>query len=223
MSNLVFPGELPGIKIEMSRTAVWKTTVHESVSGCETAIGSMTYPKWRYKLEFEVLRAGAEAELQQLVGFFNRHGGRADTWLFLDEEDHTVVDQQFGIGDGVTTTFYLYRESGGFVEPVTDIKQIDSLTAGGVPMYDSLDDAPTESLSLDFTTETYQVWQNDYTYAGGGRIQFTTAPAVGVPLRWSGEFYRRCRFKDDMLNADRFLYHLWKVRAIEFDTSRRAA
>lgn len=222
MSNLVFPSELPGIKIEMSRTPVWKTTVHESVSGCETAIGSMTYPKWRYKLEFEVLRAGAEAELQQLVGFFNRHGGRADTWLFLDEEDHTVVDQQFGLGDGVTTTFYLYRESGGFVEPVTDIKTISSVTV--LP-------TSSDSLSMELSNEVIDIgeglaltiFKNDYTYAGGGRIQFTTAPAAGVPLRWSGEFYRRCRFKDDMLNADRFLYHLWKVRAIEFDTSRRAA
>lgn len=222
MSNLVFPSELPGIKIEMSRTAVWKTTVHESVSGCETAIGSMTYPKWRYKLEFEVLRAGAEAELQQLVGFFNRHGGRADTWLFLDEEDHTVVDQQFGLGDGVTTTFYLYRESGGFVEPVTDIKTISGLT---------IPPTSADSLSMEFSNEVIDIgeglaltiFKNNYTYAGGGMIQFATPPAAGVPLRWSGEFYRRCRFKDDMLNADRFLYHLWKVRAIEFDTSRRAA
>lgn len=223
MSNLVFPS-LPGIKIEMSRTPIWKTTVHESVSGCETAIGSMTYPKWRYKLEFEVLRAGAEAELQQLVGFFNRHGGRADSWLYLDDEDYAVVDQQFGLGDGVTTVFYLYRESGGFVEPVTDVKTITGLTIAGVPAHSSLpDDDSSATLSLDFLTETYSVWQTDYEYAGNGRIQFMTAPPAGASLRWSGEQYRRVRFLDDELSADRFLYHLWKCRTVEFQTSRRAA
>lgn len=222
MSNLVFPSHLPGIKIEMSRAPVWKTTVHESVSGCETAIGAMTYPRWRYKLEFEVLRAGAEAELQQLVGFFNRHGGRADSWLYLDDEDHTAVDQQFGVGDGVTTTFYLYREFGGFLEPVTDVKTIDYLTVAGSPVYQSVADYPGGSLTLDFLTGTAAVAVT-YTYAGMGRVQFSTPPAAGAPLRWSGEFYRRCRFNNDIMDTERFLYHLWKSRSIEFQTSRRAA
>lgn len=219
MSNLIFPA-LPGVSIEVSKTPLWKSTVHESVSGCQVSASAMTYPRWRYKLRYEFLRSGAQAELQQLVGFFNRHRGRADTWLYFDDEDCIATNQQFGVGDGVTKDFYLVRDFGGFVEPVTDIKTISSVTAGGVPMYDSLDDAPAESLSLDFTTETYQVWQNDYAYAGGGRIQFTTAPAVGVPLVWTGEFYRRCRFRDDELDIERFLYLLWKAKTVEFETHK---
>lgn len=219
MSNLIFPA-LPGVSIEVSKTPLWKSTVHESVSGCQVSASAMTYPRWRYKLRYEFLRSGAQAELQQLVGFFNRHRGRADTWLYFDDEDCIATNQQFGVGDGVTKDFYLVRDFGGFVEPVTDIKTISSVTAGGVPMYDSLDDAPAESLSLDFTTETYQVWQNDYAYAGGGRIQFTTAPAAGVPLVWTGEFYRRCRFRDDELDIERFLYLLWKAKTVEFETHK---
>jgi len=222
MSNLIFPA-LAGVSVEMSKTPIWNTTVHESVSGCSVALSSMTYPKYRYRLSFEVLRSGSEAELQQLVGFYNRHGGRADTWLFFDEEDCTVVDQQFGVGDGVTTDFYLVRDFGGFVEPVTDIKTLGSLTAGGVPMYSDLSSAPAESLSLDFLAGVYQVWVNDYAYAGGGRIQFSTAPAAGVPLVWSGEYYRRCRFTDDEMDLERFLYRLWKAKAIEFETHKGRA
>lgn len=219
MSNLIFP-TLPGVSIEVGKTPIWKSTVHESVSGCQVSASSMTYPRWRYRLSYEVLRSGAQAELQQLVGFFNRHRGRADTWLFFDDEDCVATDQQFGVGDGVTTDFYLVRGFGGFIEPVTDIKTISSVTAGGVPMHDLLEEAADESLSLDFLTGTYQVWQADYAYAGGGRVQFATAPAAGVPLRWSGEFYRRCRFVEDELDVERFLYRLWKAKTVEFETHK---
>lgn len=219
MSNLIFP-TLPGVSIEVGKTPIWKSTVHESVSGCQVSASSMTYPRWRYRLNYEVLRSGAQAELQQLVGFFNRHRGRADTWLFFDDEDCVATDQQFGVGDGVTTDFYLVRDFGGFIEPVTDVKTISSVTAGGVPMHDLLEEAAAESLSLDFLTGTYQVWQADYAYAGGGRVQFATAPAAGVPLRWSGEFYRRCRFVEDELDVERFLYRLWKAKTVEFETHK---
>lgn len=219
MSNLVFPS-LPGLSIEMSRTPAWKSIVHESVSGCSVSASAMTYPKWKYRLQYEVLESGAEKHLQQLVGFFNRHGGRADTWLFFDEEDCIATDQQFGVGDGVTTDFYLGRDFGGFVEPVTDIKQITQMRVGTTPVYSSLDEAPAESLSLDFTTGIYLVWQNDYAYAGNGRIQFTVAPGVGVPVIWSGTFYRRCRFDRDELDAERFLYQLWRAKTVEFTTDK---
>lgn len=252
MSNLIFPA-LPGISVEMSKTPIWNTTVHESVSGCSVALSSMTYPKYRYRLSFEVLRSGSEAELQQLVGFYNRHGGRADTWLFFDEEDCTVVNQQFGVGDGVTTDFYLVRDFGGFVEPVTDTKTISSVMAGGVTMYGRAEDYPGatldidflriptletgHSLSLDFLGGASEIWEDDdsllpdalsifeidYAYAGGGRIQFSSPPAVGIPLFWSGEYYRRCRFTDDEMDLERFLYRLWKAKAIEFETHKGRA
>lgn len=249
MSNLIFP-TLPGVSIEVGKTPIWKSTVHESVSGCQVSASSMTYPRWRYRLSYEVLRSGAQAELQQLVGFFNRHRGRADTWLFFDDEDCVATDQQFGVGDGVTTDFYLVRGFGGFIEPVTDIKTISSVTAGGVPMYGSAAEYPGETLScdftrisslesgpsldLDFSTANYNVWEPDtsllpdalsvlgldYVYAGGGRVQFAAAPAAGVPLCWSGEFYRRCRFVEDELDVERFLYRLWKAKTVEFETHK---
>lgn len=252
MSDLVFPS-LPGVKIEMSRSPRWRSTVHESVSGVDTAISAWTYPKWRYKLEFEVLRSGAEQELQQLVGFFNKHGGRADTWLFYDEDDCTAVDQQFGVGDGVTTMFYLVRDYGGFLEPVTDVKTLGSVTAAGATMYGSAAAWPGATLDIDFTRipsletgpsldidflagslaiwepdagllpDALSVFEPDYTYVGGGRIQFASPPPSGAPLLWSGEFYRRCRFVEDQMDLDRFLAQLWKARTIEFETKKGIA
>lgn len=192
MSNLVFPA-LPGVQIDVTRTPMWESTVQQSVSGCSVALTAYTFPLWRYTLAFEFLRSGAEAELQALVGFFNRHGGRTDTWLYNDDEDNTAIDEQFGIGNGATSQYWLGRAFGGFVEPVTDVNVLDEVTVGGVA-----------------TTA--------YVLGAGGRIQFATAPAIGAALRWSGTFYRRCRFDTDSLGVDRFLAQLWRAKSVEFVT-----
>lgn len=218
MSNLVFPS-LPGLSIEMSRTPAWKSIVHESVSGCSVSASSMTYPKWKYRLQYEVLESGAEKHLQQLVGFFNRHGGRADTWLFFDEEDCVATDQQFGVGDGATTDFYLVRDLGGFIEPVTDIKEIQRLNIGPGTANSLVIELTRQSIDIG-NGDTLTVSENEFSYAGNGRIQFTVAPAVGIPLIWSGTFYRRCRFDRDELDAERFLYQLWRAKTVEFTTDK---
>lgn len=219
MSNLLFPS-LPGISIERPRAPVWKSTVQESVSGKVVAITAQTYPRWKYKLSFEFLRAGAHAELQQIVGLFNQMRGRVDTFLFMDEDDCTATAQQIGLGDGVTTTFQLVRAFGGFIEPVGNIQAITSLTVGGVVQGQSLADAIDETLSLDFLTGTYSAWQNDYAYVGNGRITFTTPPPAGAPILWSGTFYWRCRFDLDLLDTERFLWQLWKAKSVEFTTEK---
>ena len=37
----------------------------------------------------------------------------------------------------------------------------------------------------------------DYTWTTKGLITFTTAPASGAVLKWSGAWYYRCHFKED--------------------------
>lgn len=194
MSNLVFP-TLPGARIALSRAPTWESTVQKSVSGCSVALTAFTYPIWKYSLQFEFLRSGAEAELQAIVGFFNRHYGRTDTWLFDDDEDNTATAEVFGVGDGTTREFWLTRIFGGFIEPVTDTRTLTAITINGVA-----------------TTA--------YVAATGGKITFATAPAAGAQLRWTGTYYRRCRFDDDVLDTDRFLYQLWEARSVAFVTAK---
>lgn len=194
MSDLVFPS-LPGVSIEVSRSPVWESALQRSVSGCAVAITAYTFPLWKYRLRFELLRSGAEAELQQIAGFFNKHHGRVDTWRFFDEEDCTAIDQPFGAGDGVNRDFYLVRDFGGFVEPVRDVQAISVLKEAGVST-------------------------GAYTNLGSGHIQMAVAPAAGHVLTWSGTYYRRCRFDLDMLDLERFLYQLWKARTVQFSTEK---
>lgn len=219
MSNLVFP-LLPGVSIERSRTPIWDSTVQKTAAGRLLGLTCQTYPRWKYKLSFEFLRSGAYQELEAIVGLFNQMRGRADTFLFYDEDDNTTVSQQIGVGDGATTSFQLLRNLGGFVEPVDEAQTIASLTVGGATMNASLDECAAESLSLDFTSDSYSVWANDYAYVGGGRVLFNTPPAAGQAIAWSGTYYHRCRFDSDEIGFDRFLWKLWKAKTVEFTTEK---
>lgn len=194
MSNLIFP-VLPGAQIGITRSPMWESTVQKSVSGCSVALTAYTYPLWKYTLNFEFLRSGTEVELQSIVGFFNKHYGNTDTWLFEDDEDNTVTAEPFGIGDGVTKKFWLARSFGGFTEPVTDTKSITDLTVNG--------------------TST-----GAYSQSNGGAINFTNAPANGAILRWTGTFYRRCRFENTSLETERFLDRLWQAKSVDFITAK---
>ena len=117
MSNAIFP-TLPGLSWGSTREPIWVTSAKKSLSGMEQRAGYMSYPLYRIKLSYEFLRAGSDAELQTLIGFFNQRGGDLESFLFLDPDDSEVVEEQFGTGDGTTTAFRLGRTVGGFFEPV---------------------------------------------------------------------------------------------------------
>ncbi|HNI47215.1 MAG TPA: DUF2460 domain-containing protein [Zoogloea sp.] len=123
MSNEVFP-TLPGLAWGATREPIWKNKAAESASGLEQRAGYESYPRWLIKLSYEFLRAGAEAELQTLLGFFNARGGDLDSFLWADPLDHTATAQQFGTGDGATTTYRLGRTLGGAYEPISAVSGV---------------------------------------------------------------------------------------------------
>jgi len=193
MSDAVFP-VLPGLKWNIKRASLWKTLKQESVSGKEMSVALMTYPNRRYSLAYEVLRAGAEAELQTLEGFFNLRRGRHDTWLYNDPDDYTVTDQSFGTATGTTAPFQLIRTRGGFTEPVQAINGTPTIKLAGV-------------------TKTEGV---DYTRSATGLI--TPLSAWTGALTWTGNYYWRCKFLSDEAEFDQFLKDLWQLQRIEFRT-----
>lgn len=117
MSSEIFP-TLPGTKLDVERPVVYSTGVQESVSGKEFRALWFNRPRTRYRLNVEFLRSSyAIPEWQQLVSFYQRHGGRFDSFLFTDPDDYTVLTtavdggppMNFGEGDGSTTQFQLQR------------------------------------------------------------------------------------------------------------------
>lgn len=199
MSTSVLP-VLPGLEWNSVRSPVWSTLIKESVAGRIYATSRWSYPRWKYKLSYSVLRARPSlAEMQQMAGFFNLMKGRGDTFLFSDPDDY-IIDvsspQQFGVGDGTTTKFQLLRSFGGYLEPVL---------------------APQSG-----TVAVYKNGVNDGLYSVGsdGVITFGPAPGAGVVLTWAGHFYWKCRFLQDNLDFNQFMKNFWELRALEFMTEK---
>ncbi len=196
MSNLVYPA-LPGLKWSMFLQPEWSNTGKSTVSGRDFYVAHWSSARYTRRLQYEVLRAGAEAEFQNLIGFFNKHRGDFDTWLFDDPDDNTVVDQQVGTGNGTTTQFQLLRARGGFADPV----------------YEPHSSGP----GLPVIKVNSVVQSSGYTIGANGVLTFSSAPASG-PITWSGQFYWRCRFTKSMLEFEQFLQDLWSLRQVEFKT-----
>jgi uncharacterized protein (TIGR02217 family) len=193
MSNEIFP-TLPGLTWNVERVHEWKNAVRESDSGRSFSRSLWTYPVRHYSLEYEFLRSGAQAELQALVGFFDRHKGDFDTWLFDDPLDNATNGiAQFGTTDGVTQAFQLKRSFGNSTWPVFEIK--------GTPVI-YVDGTPTTAFSINAT----------------GKVTLNSVLAAGKVLGWTGGWYWRCRFKTGRISYTQFMDQLFKAKTVEFKT-----
>ena len=194
MSNAVFPS-LVGLCFPVERNPLWSTKVQTGVSGKETRLAFWSYPIWQYALNYDILRSdAAHTELQQLFDFYNARLGPYDTWLFNDPDDNTATAQQFGVGDGTTTVFQLARTLGVFYEPVKAVNTITNVQKAGVT---------TGAYTLDYNT---------------GLITFTTAPAASAVLTWTGTYYWRCRFAEDMIKGSKFMNTFWDMQNLKFQS-----
>lgn len=193
MGNAVFP-DLPGLKIEASRIPNFSTKIQAVASGNETRAAFMLYPLWTFRLAFEVLGHGLQGDdLNTLQGFFLARRGQFDSFLYLDPSDNAVADMSFGTGNGSATQFQLTRRcSSGFPfdEPVQNLKFLTNIKAAG-----------------SVTTA--------YSISGTGLVTFNSPPANGAALTWTGQFYYRCRFLQDMAEFEQFLQDLWSLKKLE--------
>lgn len=190
MSNAIFP-TLPGLAWNVGKTPVWSTRIQKTVSGRELRAAFYNLPEWHFKLTYEFLRAGAQQELQTLLGFFNARQGSFDSFLYRDPNDNSVTAQQFGIGNGAQTRYQLTRAFGGYAEPVT------------APMVGAAIFVNGASAAATVDTNT-------------GIVTFTAPPANGAVLTWTGSFYFRCRFLYDSIDFEEFLRDLWQAKKVEF-------
>jgi uncharacterized protein (TIGR02217 family) len=198
MSNDLFP-TLPGLRFDNKRIPVWSTKTNTSVSGKQQRAAFWSYPKWRYSLSYELLRADtAHEELQTFIGFFNEHRGAWDSWLYRDPSDNTVTGQSIGLGNGTATDFQLVRTYGAngntFAEPMTAIDGDPTIYVAGV----EIDPA-------------------DYTVSDTGLVTFDTAPASGA-ITADFSYFFRCHFIADELEFNQFMYQLWEAQTVEFET-----
>ncbi len=204
MSQAVFP-TMPGLKWGSVKTPMWSTKIQRSASGRELRAAYYSAPLWKISLSYEVLRSGALAELETLVGFFNARKGSFDNFLYRDPEDNAVVNQSFGIAATGQTQYQLVRTYGGYVEPVLAPK----LTGAGAVVI-SVNGVP-------------QTAGTHYTLGVDGLVTFLTPLTPSHALSWSGDFYYRVRFVQDSADFERFLHQLWALKKIEIQTTKDRA
>ena len=198
MSNAVFP-TLTGMSMDCTRSPIWSTVTRQSTSLREYRVANATFPRYKYKLSFEVLRQGqGYAEFATLVGFYNARQGGFDSFLFQDPDDYTVTGQAVGLGDGVSTKFQLVRSLGGFAEPVYDLNGAPLIYVNGV----------------------LQTITTQYTLSTSGLVTFITPPSGGAVVTWDGSYYRRCVFSKDSLDFTKFMQNLWELKTVELTSAK---
>jgi len=194
---------------------MFSTDVKQSVSGLEMRRANWAHPVYQFGLNFEFLRDELSYnEMKTLAGFYLQRQGSFDSFLFSDPDDYWVFNRQFGTGDGVTTAFQLDRDFGGFSEPVHHINAATLVIGplmwspdGLQSMWDA-DGNPMWSAAVNYAASAYSV-------SASGLVTFNTPPANGEPLVWNGEFYYRCRFADDQLDFNKFMYQLWALKTCD--------
>ncbi len=197
MSNFIFP-TLPGLAWNVGVAPTFATSVKRAVSGRELRAAFQAYPLWKISLAFEFLRDGNRgADYDTLAGFFLARKGMWDSFLFTVPSDNSVTAMNFGTGDGSTKIFQMTRTFGAggntFIEPCQNINGAPSIYVNGV----------LKTLTTDYTISN-------------GLVTFVTAPGNGLAITWTGSFYYRCRFLQDVSDFSLFMADLWEMKKIEF-------
>jgi len=193
MSNQVFP-TLPGLTWNVVRALEFHTRVQKAVSGREVRLAFMSSPMYTFKLSYSVLRQDtAYNEMKTLAGFFLARLGSFDSFLYLDPTDNTATNAAFGVGDGSTTQFQLIRPYG----------------APGNVLNEQVQN-PLPPLTIKVGGSTVTGWTQS-----NGLVTFNTAPANGAALTWSGQFYYRVRFKEDVSEFNQFLANMFELKKLE--------
>lgn len=106
--------------------------------------------------------------------------GRCHSFLLKDWGDYQAEDEQFGTGDGTTTTFQLKKVTTLSGTSATYTRTITHPLAGAIISVDGVATGATVSTLT-------------------GQVTFASAPDEDAVLTWSGEFRVPVRFDNDYL------------------------
>lgn len=221
MSNLLFP-KIRGLGWSITKNPTFSTEIQSSLAGREVRVQNFQNPIWEFTLAYEYLlndpRSRDENEqtpLETLVGFFLARGGQFDDFLLNESdltgrlEDSVYSGQPIGTGDGVTKTFQLVRNFGGFLEACQNpANQAATVYVSG-------------------RTPPLQVQGTDYTIALG-LVTFTSAPANGAAITADFTFLHRVRFDTgtsrsgkEGIELSNFYFNLYECKEVQLISVRK--
>lgn len=204
MSNVLFP-ELPGLEWDTSITPMFNTKIMTSINGRELRASFQASPKYEISLSYAFLRENkSRKELQQLQGFFLERRGAFDSFLFKMPDDN-----QFNctfIGDGVTSTFQIYKQ---MYETQIPVSNTESTTTEDPLMWEEVEVTPM------WSDPNEKMWDMQYGVTENGLLVLEVPLEVDEVLTITGTYYYRCRFKDDTQEYVNFMHKLWKAGKVE--------
>ena len=159
-------------------TVTFNTTVVPLESGRETRNAKWKYGKHEASAQYGSLTQDKYLYLKDL---FQQCRGQNYAFLFRDWADYEATDEEFGTGDGTTTTFQLSKTSS---------------LSGGSP-YTRIVRAPETGVVV----KVAGVPTAASVSTSDGSVVFSSAPAGAASLTWTGKFYVVMRFKTDSLSA----------------------
>jgi len=218
MSNTLFP-KIKGLAWNVVKTPTFSTEIQESLAGREVRLQNFQNPVWELTLTYDYLlndpRTRDENEqtpLETLVGFFLARGGQYDDFLLNESdltgrlEDSIYSGQPIGIGDGVTKTFQLVRNIGGFLEAVQN---------------------PMNQVATVYLNGSIKAQGTDYTIANG-LVTFTSAPGAGVSITADFIMLLRVRFHTgssrsgkEGIEFSNFYFNLYECKEVQLITVRK--
>lgn len=155
----------------------FSTNIQSLVNGSEKRNADWDICRHQYSAPFNNITDEAYLAIKTV---FLICRGRAHTFLFKDYADFQAVNEQFAVGDDVTKVFQLKKISTVAGTAATYERSIYKPLAGAT----FTANGAAIGAALDTTT---------------GQVTFAVAPAIGVILRWSGEFRVQVRFDNDQL------------------------
>lgn len=215
MSNAVYPdigggagGIGPAKDASIHLAPIFDTVKQTATSGYEIRSDKYAFPLYNITVGYALLLDDDSLDSnaadpgdptdrwRRIYGFWLARQGAKDSFLLSVPWDKKVTDQLFGVGDGLTQAFQLVRTAGAgqvFDEPVSNVNVLTNLKKNGVA----------------------QANPADYTISTTGLVTFTSAPAVGHTLTWTGTYYYRCRFTDDTQDFEQFQHNYWKLGQVK--------
>ena len=210
---------MPSIPISMAKGL--KKTPNFRSEGQKTAaavgnsfVSLKPHPTWDFELDMDRItgnEANANSVIASFMGVYMACQGQANLFLFTDPQDNTATTNN-GIllnvtpgaavpmgqtGDGSSTQFQLARSIGGSPDVIQNLNGAAAVYVNGT----------LTSVSV----------------SAKGVVTFTSAPALGATLVWTGNFYFLCRFDADMLDSVRSYtvnngVDQWDVSSIKFSS-----
>jgi uncharacterized protein (TIGR02217 family) len=136
-------------------------------------------------------------DLHRVLRFFYARRGRFQGFRFKDWSDYEAADALFGVGDGTTKIFQLYKPYNDDLNLNLYSRAITKPVSGAVAV--KVAGVATAAFTLNYTT---------------GLLTFTTAPSAAAALTWTGEFDVPVRFDVDQLDLTMERFDAGEIPAI---------